>query len=127
VQALQLAERAAALTGRRDVAALDALAAAYAATGRFDEAIATAQAALDSAVASGQGDVAAQLRERWWCIKSANRTELRDNGDRADPISRDPTFRNDRLRICHQMHFPHGIRLVTTVASNQSKSVGPYD
>jgi len=46
------------------VAALDALAAAYAAAGRFDEAIATAQAALDSAAASGLGDVAAQLRER---------------------------------------------------------------
>ena len=64
VQALQLAERAATLTGRRDVAALDALAAAYAAAGRFDEAIATAQAALDSAASSGQGEVAAQLRER---------------------------------------------------------------
>ena len=63
-QALQLAERAAALTGRRDVAALDALAAAYAATGRFDEAIATAQTAVDSAAAAGQADVAAQLRER---------------------------------------------------------------
>ena len=61
---MQLAERAAALTGRRDLAALDALAAAYAAAGRFDEAVATAQAAVDSAAAAGQGDVAAQLRER---------------------------------------------------------------
>jgi len=63
-QALELAERAATLTGRRDVAALDALAAAYAAAGRFDEAITTAQAAVASAEAAGQTEIAAQLRER---------------------------------------------------------------
>ncbi len=37
-EALPLAERAVALTGRRDAAALDALAAAYAGAGRFDDA-----------------------------------------------------------------------------------------
>ena len=63
-QAIQLAERAAALTRRRDLAALDALAAAYAAAGRFDDAVTTAQAAVDSAVAGGQIDIAAQFRER---------------------------------------------------------------
>jgi tetratricopeptide (TPR) repeat protein len=63
-QAIQLAERAAASTGRRDLAALDALAAAYAAAGRFDDAIATAQGAIDSAEAAGQNELAAQLKER---------------------------------------------------------------
>jgi protein O-mannosyl-transferase len=63
-QAIHLAERAAALTRRRDLAALDALAAAYAAAGRFDDAVNTAQAAVDSAVAAGQVDIAAQFKER---------------------------------------------------------------
>jgi tetratricopeptide (TPR) repeat protein len=63
-QAIQLAERAAALTRRRDLAALDALAAAYAAAGRFDDAVDTARAAMDSAVAAGQGDIATRFRER---------------------------------------------------------------
>jgi len=63
-QAVELAERAAAATHRRDLAALDALAAAYAAAGRFDEAVATAQAAVELAVAAGQGDIAAQFKER---------------------------------------------------------------
>jgi tetratricopeptide (TPR) repeat protein len=45
-QAVSLAERAAALTGRRDAAALDALAAAYASAGIYDRAVATATEAL---------------------------------------------------------------------------------
>jgi Flp pilus assembly protein TadD len=63
-QAIQLAERAASATGRRDLAALDALAAAYAATGRFDAAVETAQAAVDLATTSGRDEIAAQFRER---------------------------------------------------------------
>lgn len=46
-EAISLAERAVSLSSRRDPAALDALAAAYAAAGRFDEAVATAQGAAD--------------------------------------------------------------------------------
>ena len=45
-QAVRLAEQAADLTGRRDPAALDVLAAAYAAAGNYDRAVATAEAAL---------------------------------------------------------------------------------
>jgi tetratricopeptide (TPR) repeat protein len=63
-RAVELAERAVAATGRRDVAALDALAAAYAAAGRFDEAVTTAQAGVDLAVAAGQDPIAARFRER---------------------------------------------------------------
>jgi Tfp pilus assembly protein PilF len=63
-EAIGLAERAATQTGRRDVAALDALAAAYAAARRFDEAVATAQAGLEAATAAGAIDVAAQFRQR---------------------------------------------------------------
>ena len=50
-EAIRLAERAATLTNRQNADALDALGAAYAAAGRFDEAISTATAA---AVLAGQ-------------------------------------------------------------------------
>jgi len=63
-QAVALAERATAATGRRDLAALDALAAAYAAAGRFDAAVETAQTAVNLATAAGRADVAAQFKER---------------------------------------------------------------
>ena len=59
-----MAERAVAATSRRDLAALDALAAAYAAADRFEAAVDTARAAVDLAVATGRGEVAAQFRER---------------------------------------------------------------
>lgn len=45
-EAIRFAERAADLTGRRDASALDLLAAAYAAAGQFDRAVALSQAAL---------------------------------------------------------------------------------
>jgi tetratricopeptide (TPR) repeat protein len=45
-RAVRFAERAADLTERRDASALDILAAAYAADGRFDEAVATSDQAL---------------------------------------------------------------------------------
>jgi tetratricopeptide (TPR) repeat protein len=64
VQAIELAERAAALTRRGDLASLDALAAAYASAGRYEDAVATARAGVDLAVAAGQSGLAAQLRSR---------------------------------------------------------------
>jgi tetratricopeptide (TPR) repeat protein len=60
-QAVRLAERAADLTGRRDAGALDALAAAYAAAGQFDQALENAQTALRLDPA---GPIAAAIRER---------------------------------------------------------------
>jgi tetratricopeptide (TPR) repeat protein len=47
VQAVLFAERAVAVTGRRNADALDTLAAAYAASGDFDKAISTARMAID--------------------------------------------------------------------------------
>jgi spermidine synthase len=46
-EAVQLAERAATLTNRRDVTILDTLAAAYAAMGRYADAVVTETAALE--------------------------------------------------------------------------------
>jgi tetratricopeptide (TPR) repeat protein len=57
-RAVKLAERACAITARRDVASLDTLAAAYASAGRFDEAEATAKEAWQLASSTGQNSLA---------------------------------------------------------------------
>ena len=62
-RAVELAERAAALTGRAQPAVLDVVAAAYAAAGRMDRAVATAETAL-GLVPAGRDDMAAVIRER---------------------------------------------------------------
>ena len=62
--ALRLAERAASLTGRANPQILDTLAAAYAASGRFDEALATAQESIDLARAQGLAELAQIVEER---------------------------------------------------------------
>jgi tetratricopeptide (TPR) repeat protein len=62
--AIALAERAATLTSRGDLSALDALAAAYASGGRYDEAVAVARTAIAHAIGAGQAAAAAQFRER---------------------------------------------------------------
>jgi tetratricopeptide (TPR) repeat protein len=63
-ESVRLAERAAALTRNRDLATLDALAAAYAATGRFQDAIRIAQMGRDLSTAAGQSAVAEQFAQR---------------------------------------------------------------
>ncbi len=63
VRAVALAERAAALTGQAQPAVLDVLAAAYAAAGRLDRAVATAERAL-GLVPADRDDMAAIIRER---------------------------------------------------------------
>ena len=63
-EALQLAERAATLSGTNDAAALDTLAAAYAEAGRFAEAVQTINKAAEAAAASGQKALAAEITAR---------------------------------------------------------------
>jgi tetratricopeptide (TPR) repeat protein len=62
-EAVVLAERAAKLTNYGDAGIFSTLSAAYAAKGRFSEAIATAQKAMDIAVA-GQNNLSADLIRR---------------------------------------------------------------
>jgi tetratricopeptide (TPR) repeat protein len=63
-EAVRLAEQAVALTGRQNVAALDALAASYAVVRRFEEAGAAQEEAVALAVAAGVSLVADELRAR---------------------------------------------------------------
>ncbi len=61
VRAVTLAERACALTGHQIAPYLDTLAAAYAAAGRFNDAIATAQKAIELAHSTGLPQVASEV------------------------------------------------------------------
>jgi tetratricopeptide (TPR) repeat protein len=63
-RAVQLAEQASEARGGRSAELLDVLAASYAETGRWNEAIAAADRGATTAQASGQSDLAAQLRSR---------------------------------------------------------------
>jgi tetratricopeptide (TPR) repeat protein len=63
-EAVQLAERLCAITGYQQAAALDALAAAYAEDGRFDDAIRVAQKAIELENAAGQQELAQRIQER---------------------------------------------------------------
>ena len=64
-EAVRLAERASRLTRRQDAAVLDVLATAYAAAGRFDQAVATARAALAALPASAsQSELATSIQHR---------------------------------------------------------------
>jgi Flp pilus assembly protein TadD len=62
-QAIRLAERACGLTHYSDPLFIGTLAAAYAETGRFPEAVATAEKAEQLATSAGRTDVAAKIRQ----------------------------------------------------------------
>ncbi len=64
IEAIRLAEHAQVLTSGRSLGVLDTLAAAYAAAGRFPEAIETAQKAFDLAWSSGKQDIAKEIQLR---------------------------------------------------------------
>ena len=63
-RAVTLAERACELTDNRVAGYLDTLAAAYAAAGRFNEAIATAQKAIELARSAGQTQIVNEIETR---------------------------------------------------------------
>ena len=69
-QAVQLAEKLCDLTGYRQPGALATLAAAYAETGQYTQAVSTAQAAYDLALAAQTADLAAALRHQLQLYRS---------------------------------------------------------
>jgi tetratricopeptide (TPR) repeat protein len=71
--AIVFAERNCKMTGYNDPGLLDTLAAAYAAAGRFDEALKTAQKAVDAAKKSGREDLADAIRKRMELYKAGHR------------------------------------------------------
>jgi Flp pilus assembly protein TadD len=74
VEAVTLASKAAGLTERRDPVALDALAAAYAAAGDYNRAVATAEAAL---ALTSSSEAARAVRERLALYKEGKAFRLR--------------------------------------------------
>lgn len=83
-EALRLATRAKELTGGTNLLALDALAAALAASGRFDEATRTAQAALAVARTSGDSNRVVELEARA-ALYQSGRPYRRERAGAAQP------------------------------------------
>ncbi len=63
-QAIEIAKRAVELTGHKDAAILETLAAAYAAAGQFDQAVKTVEAALSLATAAEADELADHIRKK---------------------------------------------------------------
>jgi tetratricopeptide (TPR) repeat protein len=72
-RAIELSRRACEQVGYQRPDFLDTLAAAYAAGGRFDEAIITAQKALEAAKTAGQGELAGKIQNRIKLYQSGQR------------------------------------------------------
>jgi len=72
-RAIELAERACEMTGHKKAGLLDTLAAAYAAGGRFDDAIKTADQALSIAKAAGQEEIVREVQSRMEFYRAGQR------------------------------------------------------
>jgi tetratricopeptide (TPR) repeat protein len=70
VRAVALAERACSLTGYQVPGDIDTLATAYAAAGRFNDAIATAQKAIELARSAGQSQLVGEIQARLQLYRS---------------------------------------------------------
>ena len=78
IEALQRARRAANLTSHQDASVLDTLAAAYAANGRFEQAVETAQKAIELAQDQDAYDLEESIRERLGSYKENRPFHLTD-------------------------------------------------
>jgi tetratricopeptide (TPR) repeat protein len=72
-KAIEFSEHACELTGYKNPSILDTLAAAYAASGKFDEAISTADKAVEAAKAAGYNNLADEIQERIKLYQSRQR------------------------------------------------------
>ena len=84
-EAVQLAGRACALTGNRDPLALTILAAAFAETGRFAEAVETAGVALDAARAAGAVELVHTLEQQLRSYQQAMKGRLPNQSGAPSP------------------------------------------
>lgn len=69
-EAVQLAQKACELTGYKEPALLDTLSVAYAAAGRFGQAIGTAEKAIELALSSGQNELAKEIQKHLQLYKA---------------------------------------------------------
>ena len=85
VEAVRFAERAVTLSGAKDAMYLDTLAAAYAETGRFEDAVATARRAMEIAASQNQARVREALAAKLLLYQARKpyREEKRAQGNSA--------------------------------------------
>ncbi|MBN2019418.1 MAG: tetratricopeptide repeat protein [Sedimentisphaerales bacterium] len=80
-KAVEFAQRACELTGNKDPAFLDTLAVAYAASGRFGDAVKTANEALNLAESVGQKSLVSEIRNRLKLYQSGKRYQQEKKRD----------------------------------------------
>jgi len=82
-KAVNLSEKLCKITGNGQPLTLDALAAAYAETGRFDDAVLTAKKGLELSLLSGPEELVLGLKKRLqlYQMKRAYRQSLRKNNE----------------------------------------------
>ncbi|HUI07691.1 MAG TPA: hypothetical protein VL486_11880 [Verrucomicrobiae bacterium] len=80
VRAIGLAQRACALTGNQEATCVDTLAIAYAAAGRFDEAVGTAQRAVELARTAEDPQLVGEIETRLELYRSGHAYHPSDDG-----------------------------------------------
>ena len=86
VRAVTLAQRACELTSNNDATCLDTLAAAYAAAGRFNDAIAAAKKAIELAGSAGQSQLVGEIEARLQLYR--NGQPYHDSNPCSEPVRR---------------------------------------
>ena len=109
VRAVALAQRACELTGNSDATCLETLAAAYAAAGRFNDAIATAEKTIVLARSAGQSQLVEEIQAPAATV--SQRTPMNSDKSRAGPraacapCQRRPAVRSYSDNACHRPFF----------------------
>jgi tetratricopeptide (TPR) repeat protein len=85
VRAVTLAQRACELTGNRAATCLDTLGVAYAAVGRFSDALATAESAIDLARSAGQPQLVREIEAHMQFYRVGRAAPVRPNGRLGQP------------------------------------------
>ena len=80
-KAIELVKRVCEQTGYKNPSMMDTLAAAYAAAGRFEEAVKTAGQAVEEAKRSGKEDLANEIQDRIKLYQSGERYRQKQNDD----------------------------------------------
>jgi tetratricopeptide (TPR) repeat protein len=94
-EAVKLAEKACELTGFKEVEALDTLAVAYSAAGRYPEAVQIAEKAIEFAISSGEEEMAEEIQKRLELYKADKFYRLPRPLEKVEGLKKEGTIKTD--------------------------------
>jgi tetratricopeptide (TPR) repeat protein len=94
-EAVKLAEKACELTGYKEVEALDTLAIAYSAAGRYPEAVQIAEKAIEFAISSGEEEMAKKIQKRLELYKADKFYRLLQPLEKVEGLKKEGTIKTD--------------------------------